>query len=298
MMATSNRIKIGNFLRNHKTTLLIAKKINKFLYNSTGSYHILPDFLIIGAARSGTTSLYEYLIQHPSVIPGIGKEVYYFDKEYAKGINWYRSFFPTKNKKLNIEKQLQTKCITGEATPRYLYHPHSPKRVFEILPNVKLIVLLRNPVDRSYSHYQMEVSSGNEELTFEEAIEQEEDRINDDMKKMEQDENYYSVNFYRKSYITRGKYVQQLKRWLKFFPKDQILILKSEDLYSEPSKIYNQVLNFLNLPLHEIDSFKPHRMRKYTQIKPETRKKLEDYFKPYNRELYVLLNRDFGWEDE
>ena len=298
IMSTSKRIKLGNLLRNHKRSLAIARSINKLVYNTTGSSHVLPDFLIIGAARSGTTSLYEYLVQHPSIIPGTGKEVYFFDKEFAKGVNWYRSFFPTKTNKSKLEKKLQTKCITGEATPRYLHHPHTPKRVFELIPNVKLIVLMRNPIDRAYSHYQMEVGSGNEELSFEEAVEQEEDRILGDMKKMEKNENFYSVKFYRKSYLTRGKYAEQIKRWFEYFPRDQFLFLKSEDLYSDPSKIYHKVLEFLELPKFDLDSFKAHRMRKYSAISDDTRKKLSDYFKPHNEQLYQLLGKNFGWNDE
>ncbi len=295
-MTISNRIKLGNLLRNHKTILALASSANKLFYNTTGFAHILPDFLIIGAARSGTTSLYEYLIQHPSIIKGIGKEVYFFDKEFQKGVNWYKSFFPTKFTKSRLENKLQTSCLTCEATPRYLYHPSSPKRVFEIIPHIKLIVLLRNPIDRAYSHYQMEVSSGNEELSFENAIDQEKNRISYDMQKMENDENFYSVNFYRKSYLTRGIYVNQIKRWFKYFPREQFLILKSEDLYSDPSKTYSKVLDFLALPKFELNSFKAHRMRKYSDIVPETRKKLADYFKPHNKQLYELLGKNFDWE--
>ena len=87
MMTTSNRIKLGNWLRNHPSLLPVAKKLNRVVYTTTGSSHILPDFLIIGAARSGTTSLYEYLIQHPSIIPGVGKEVYFFDKKFLIMLN-------------------------------------------------------------------------------------------------------------------------------------------------------------------------------------------------------------------
>jgi hypothetical protein len=297
-MTISNRIKLGNILRNHKNALTVARQFNKLYYNSTGFTHVLPDFLIIGAARSGTTSLYEYLIQHPSVISGIGKEVYFFDKEFKKGINWYKSFFPTKSTKSKLEKKLQTKCVTCEATPRYLYHPSSPKRVFEILPNAKFIILLRNPIDRAYSHYQMEVSSGNEKLSFDNAINEEKNRISTDMERMTNDENFYSINFYRKSYLTRGIYVDQIKRWFKYFPRNQFLIIQSEDLYSDTPKIYSDVLNFLNLPKFELDSFKAHRMRKYSDINSETRKKLVDYFKPHNTKLNELLKRDFNWENE
>jgi hypothetical protein len=295
-MAISNRIKFGSWLRKHKTSLSIAQSLNKLLYTTTGNAHVLPDFLIIGAARSGTTSLYQYLIEHPSIIPGVGKEIYFFDKKFQKGLNWYKSFFPTKLSISIQETKQKSKCLTCEATPRYLHYPHTPQRVFELLPNIKLIVLLRNPIDRAYSHYQMEVSSGNEELSFEDAIEQEEDRIKDDMKKMENDENFYSVYFYRKSYLTRGIYHEQLKRWFKFFPKEKFLILKSEDLYSNPSKIYQKSLDFLGLKNCELDSFKAHRMRKYSSISEKTRKKLIDYFRPYNEQLYQLLDRDFDWK--
>jgi len=295
-MTISNRIKIGYWLRKHKTSLSIAQSLNKLLYTTTGSTHVTPDFLIIGAARSGTTSLYQYLTQHPSIIPGVGKEIYFFDKKFGRGINWYKSFFPTKLSMFRTESKQKNKCLTGEATPRYLHYPHAPKRVFELIPNVKLIVLLRNPIDRAYSHYQMEVSSGNEELSFEDAIEQEEERTKDDMKKMENDENFYSVYFYRKSYLTRGIYVDQLKKWFNFFPKEKFLILKSEDLYSDPSKIYQESLDFLRLKKYELDSFKAHRMREYSSIRKETREKLTDYFRPYNEQLYQLLNRNFDWK--
>lgn len=297
-MIILNRIKLGLWLRKHKTGLSIARSLNKLFYTITGSTHVLPDFLIIGAARSGTTSLYQYLTQHPLVIPGVGKEVYFFDKKFDKGINWYKSFFPTKLSKSRLEKKLKRNCITGEATPRYLYHPHTPKRVFDLIPTVKLIVLLRNPIDRAYSHYQMEAKQDNNELPFEEAIEQEEKRIMDDMKKMERDENFYSINFYRKSYLTRGIYVDQLKRWFEYFPREQFLILKSEDFYSKTPEVYQQVLDFLNLPKFELNSFKPYRMRKHSSISEETRKKLVDYFRPYNEQLYELLDRNFGWEEK
>jgi len=240
--------------------------------------------------------LYEYLTQHPSVIPGVGKEVYFFDKKFDKGINWYKSFFPTKLSKSRLENKQKRNCLTGEATPRYIHYPHTPKRVFDLIPNIKLIVLLRNPIDRAYSHYQMEAGNDNEELPFEEAIEQEEKRITDDMKKMERNENFYSVYFYRKSYLTRGIYVDQLKRWFEYFPREQFLILKSEDFYSKTPEVYQQVLDFLGLSKFELNSFKAHRMGKYSAIGAETRKKLADYFRPYNEQLYQLLGRNFDWE--
>ena len=294
-MVTSNRTKLGTWLRKHPVLLSVAKSLNRVVYTTTGPSHVLPDFLIIGAARSGTTSLYEYLVQHPSVYPAVGKEVYFFDKKFNKGVNWYRSFFPLKSAKFATERRKE-KFITGEATPRYIHHPHTPKRVFNLIPEVKLIALLRNPIDRAYSHYQMEIDHGHEDLSFEEAIAQEKKRISTDEKKMNNDENFYSVNFYRKSYLTRGIYVDQLKRWFEYFPKNRFLILKSEDFYSKTPEIYQKVLEFLGLPEFELSSFKPYKMRKYLAISDKTRKKLEDYFRSYNEQLYELLGRNFGWE--
>lgn len=259
---------------------------------------MLPDFLIIGAARCGTTSLYKYLIQHPNIAPATGKEVYFFDKKYSKGLNWYRSFFPFKSKTIFSSNSIEKKILTGEATPRYLYHPHSPKRIFKTLPNVKLIVLLRNPIDRAYSHYQMEVDHGHENLSFEEAIKKEESRVKHEIELMNNDENYYSVEFYRKSYLTRGIYVTQLKNWFKFFPRNQFLIIKSEDFYSNTPHVYNTVLKFLELPEFKLQHYKQFKMRQYSSMTNEIRKKLLDYFVPYNKELYKLIAINFNWEEE
>jgi|SRR5690242_3518862 len=121
---------------------------------------ILPHFLIIGAQRCGTTSLFEYLARHPDVAPPSAKELHFFDSEYHKGDAWYRERFPS----------LRNGFITGEATPYYIFHPHTPTRVRDWNSKVKLIVLLRNPVDRAYSHYHHEVRLGTESLDFETAL--------------------------------------------------------------------------------------------------------------------------------
>ena len=285
-------------LVNHSNIYSLARTTYRAYCKSMGAFHVLPDFLIIGAARSGTTSLYEYLMQHPCVDPPVGKEVYFFDKKFKMGIKWYRSFFPSIFSKFFSEKISKRKILTGEATPRYLYHPHTPSRVFNILPYVKLIVLLRNPVDRAFSHYQMEVDHGDESLSFEEATNQEESRIKEEMEKMQKDENYYSVFFYRKSYLTRGIYLDQLKRWFQFFPRKQFLILKSEDFYSKTSEVYNQALSFLNLPKFSLQNYDQYKKRQYSAINSETRKKLIEYFRPHNEQLYELLGTNFHWEDE
>ncbi|MEJ2557594.1 MAG: sulfotransferase domain-containing protein, partial [Anaerolineae bacterium] len=118
---------------------------------------VLPDFLIIGAQKCGTDSLFRYLGGHPCIKLASSKEAHYFDLKFDKGINWYRSHFPLIPYKYSVKRLRKQDLITGEATPYYLFHPHAPGRAAAIVPHVKLIVLLRNPADRAYSHYNHEV---------------------------------------------------------------------------------------------------------------------------------------------
>ena len=119
-----------------------------------------PNFLIIGAQRCGTTSLYNYLIQHPQIVPSSKKEVHFFDLNFHLGQSWYEKHFP----------EVSDNILTGEASPYYIFHPLCPKRIFDYDPSVKLIVILRNPIDRAYSHYRHIVRLGHEPLKFEDAL--------------------------------------------------------------------------------------------------------------------------------
>jgi len=208
----------------------------------------------------------------------------------CRGINWYQVFFPFKD-------LLRRKFLTGDATPRYLDHPHAPKRVKEIIPNVKFIVLLRNPIDRAYSMYNMRVSRGRETCSFEEAIRLEKERTQDEFKKMEEDENYYSSPYFHHSYLDRGIYVDKLQRWMSIYPKEQFLIIKSEDFFKNTSENYYKVLNFLGLPPHELESYPIQgRVNKLDPMSSNVRKQLVQFFKPHNEKLYQLIGKNLGWD--
>lgn len=275
----------------HKKIKNITLFFHQRYCSLTGSFHPLPNYLIIGAAKCGTGSLYRYLNQHPQIKPALTKEVRFFDKYYNKGINWYRIFFPFKD-------LLKRKYITGEATPRYLDHPHAPKRVKEVIPNAKLIVLLRNPIDRAYSMYNMRLSRGRETHSFEESIKLEKERTKGEFKKMELDKNYYSSPYYHHSYLERGIYVDKLKRWMNVFPKEQFLIVKSEEFFKNTSEIYDKVLKFLGLPSHELQSYPVQgRVSKLKPMSPNLRKQLAEFFKPHNERLYEFLGKNLGWDE-
>ena len=264
-----------------------------------GLFHSKPDFLIIGGEKCGTTSLYEYLIKHPHVLPAKGKEVYYFDYKFQNGFGWYKTFFPKILTKKFIGLIKNKKILSGEATPRYLNHPHSPKRILKLLPNVKLIILLRNPIDRAFSHYNMETDQGKETLSFKDSIEHEDERIIPEYEKMKQNENYYGRKYYWYSHVEAGIYIKYLKRWIEMFPKNQILIVKSEDLFENTSITYNKVLDFLGLSYHELSGYKKFKERQYAEkLDPDLRKKLSSFFQPHNEELYEFLKKDFAWENK
>lgn len=139
-----------------KISNLITDVIDEYIHIIrwiTAPLRTLPEFIIIGAQKAGTTSLYNYLIEHPSIFPAFKKEVLYFDVNYRKGIHWYKSFFPTTIFKFLISKYSNRRFITGEASPYYILYPHAAKRIHSTLPKVKIIILLRNPINRSFSQY-------------------------------------------------------------------------------------------------------------------------------------------------
>lgn len=266
------------------------KSVYFFYRNKTSSKRVTPDFVIIGGQRCGTTSLYHYLTKHQSIKKALTKEIHYFDLNYHKGENWYLSHFPFKSPMNNK--------ITGEASPYYLYHPRVPELMKKLMPDVKIIVLLRNPIDRAFSHYHHSEKNNDENLSFEQAIQSEEARLKDEEEKIIKDINYYSYNHHRYSYKSRGIYINQIKRWLKFFPLEQTLILKSEDLYTDPNKELNKTLSFLNLEKMTLKNLKKYNYagNKYLKMNIETRKKLYDFFKPFNIQLSELLGKDFTWD--
>ncbi len=238
-------------------------------------------------------------MQHPCIHPCTTKEPRFFDKYYNRGINWYKSCFPFTFQKKFEKKFFHRKFFTGEATERYFEHPYVPQRIKKITPNAKFIVLLRNPIDRAYSHYNMRHDSKKEELSFEQAIIQEKERTKDEFEKMLNDENYYSKDYFHHSYLERSIYVTKLKHWMNEFPKERFLILKSEEFFKEPNNIYNQVIKFLELPKWELHEYKKIGAGKYNQPKMEfsTRTQLIDYFRPYNEKLYKFLGINFNWDE-
>jgi hypothetical protein len=235
----------------------------------------LPDFAIIGAAKCGTTFFYHLLTNHPHVEPAATKEMHYFDMLFDEGIEWYRRCFP----KPRLKDGRMT--ITGEASPAYLFDPRAPERMAGVAPQARLMAVLRNPVDRTLSAYYHRLRNGQETRTFEETV----------RASLEGDPD--------SNRLSRNIYVDHLERWSTFFSEEQMLVVKSEDLFELPRETLKTVFDFLDLPDWEPEaSDLGDRLNKggYEQkMDPATRQRLQDFFEPHNQRLYDFLGVDFGW---
>lgn len=281
------------------TPLPLLEKLYRGL---TSPIRLVPDFLIIGAQKAGTTSLYNYLQAHPCIATAARKEVHFFDRRsnLNKGLTWYRAHFPTRVEQFVAHHLRLQPFLTGEATPEYLFLPHIPRVVARVLPHIKFIVLLRNPVDRAYSQYQHAVVQGHETRSFEDAINYQWALLGKEQANILQDKDYESYTYMQHCYLMRSIYVDQLQRWMSLFPREQFLILKSEEFYADPAITLKQVLDFLNIPTSESqlkkNEYKPFYANYYSQMGTALRKRLLSFFEPYNTRLYDLVGIDFNWE--
>jgi hypothetical protein len=240
----------------------------------------LPDFVVIGTQRGGTSYFYKLLTtKHSLVREAAAKELHFFDNKFAEGVRWYRRCF-SEGERIDGHR-----TITGEASPSYLFDPQVPERMARIVPETRLIALLRNPVDRAYSHYQMEVGRGKEARSFEEATEEE-------MTSTEDEGNTVDVRY---AYLRRGLYAEQLERFSFFADRDRLLVVKSENLFTRRLEVLDRVLTFLRLPPFESTLAPPAGRPTYEPMDPDTRRRLEGFFAPHNERLYDLLSTDFGW---
>jgi hypothetical protein len=164
------------------------------------------------------------------------------------------------------------------------------------VPEARLIVLLRDPVDRALSHYHHEVALGREPLTFEQAIEAEAERTRGEEERLVREPGYFSHAWWDYAYLGRGRYAEQLERWLAVFPREQLLVVASDELAAEPRETYARVLEFLGAPAYELDSYPRVYEQSYGEMQPDTRRRLAGYFAEPNRRLFELLGRDFGWQ--
>ena len=256
----------------------------------------LPDFIIIGANKSGTSSLYDFVTRHPAIAPASEKEPRYFSMRYKFGKLWYRSNFPTKLSGYFFTKRTRQKLLSGEASTSYFFHPMVASRMKKVLPNVKLIIILRNPVDRAYSHYHYSMKLHRETLSFEKGIELEEKRCAKERESLIKDPDFTPTCYHYNSYLAKGIYADQLEDWFGYYSRKQFLILSTEDFRKNPQQILDQIFDFLGVIPFSVKNLKDLNVGNYKEMNEDTRKFLVKYFKPHNERLYKLLQRRFDWD--
>ena len=256
----------------------------------TARYRSLPRYLIIGGMRCGTSSLSWYLTQHPDILKSFRKEVHFFDRNFHRGENWYRSFFP-------LSSRIGSERITGEASPNYLFHPHTPRRIRQLLPDVKLIVLLRNPTERAISHYFHFHRRKHKTLSLSDSIRLEDERLAEERTPLLNDDRYVSPDHVIPSYKKRGHYAEQIRRYLCYFKKAQLLVLPSESLFTETEETLQRAFTFLGVrPGFTVSNLAARNIgHNRLGVPGDVRRLLDDYFAPLNQDLYDLLGEDLNW---
>lgn len=268
------------------------------LGQATSQRRILPAWIAVGAQRSGLNSVYAYLNCHPLIARSIVEEIHYFDNNYARGMDWYRGHFPTQARAARTLASHGRPQITGESTPYYMAHPVAPQRIAHDLANVKILVALRNPVDRAYSHFNHERALGREPIaSFSDALDLEAARLKGEVERLSSDPTYVSFAHQNYSYVERGHYADQIERLFKFFPREQILVISAERLEANPSTVYAEMIAFLGLPAHKVNRFPRIQKPSYPPMAVQVRERLQNLFDPENQRLFRLLGTDFDWGD-
>jgi hypothetical protein len=261
----------------------------------------LPGLLVIGAQRAGTSSLYKYLEGHPLLLASLRKETEYFSGHYRRGEAWYRAHFASRARHALLARRHGRPAIAFEATPYYLFHPLAPERAAALTPGAKLVVLLRDPVERAWSHYQHEARRGQEPLSFADALAAEPERLAVEEQRLADDPLSKGVRLNRYSYAAKGRYAEQLERWLAHFPRSQLLVLRTEDLFATPRQVLGEIQRFLDVPEWYPAEFENHSyptaVPERSPVPDEVRERLVAEYAPHNRRLYELVGRDFGWDE-
>jgi hypothetical protein len=271
---------------------------------ATAGARPLPDFLLIGAKRGGTTTLYYTLLGHPQVLPqwpsaGLvpkrndTKGVHYFDAHPDRSVRWYRSHFASERERRRVGAG--DRVVTGEGSPYYLYHPCAAARAAHVVPDARILVLLRHPIERTFSHFREQTRNGIETLSFEDAIDAEARRTAGEEERLIADPRYHSYAHEQQSYVRQSEYARGLRRWLEHYPREQIFVGRSEDFYEDPQRVYDQIAEFLGLRSHRLADVAPWNVAPSSTMDPSTRARLEEHFAPHVAELEALTGRRFGW---
>ncbi|UFN46305.1 sulfotransferase family protein [Nocardioides okcheonensis] len=264
--------------------------------SATASHRQLPTFILVGAQRAGTTSLFRALMAHPLIhSANYHKGVNYFDVNYQRGFDWYQGHFPLRASLKARSRGVEGDPITFEASGYYMFHPCAPARMAEHLPDVRVLAMLRDPVERAWSAYKHEHARGFETEEFERALDLEDERLEGQAERMLADPLYQSSSHRHHAYVRRGHYAEQLARIGEHFPREQVHAVESESFFEHPEQTFAGILDFLGLPVVMPDRFDRWNGRPSAPMAATTRARLREHFAPHDDALGDFLGRRPAW---
>jgi hypothetical protein len=262
----------------------------------TARRRALPDFLLVGAQRCGTTSLFRALLSHPHVLrANFLKGVNYFDVRAEKGPAWYRAHFPMTSTARRRPAPGQDHGLVFEASGYYMFHPHAPARIIEALPEVKIVAMVRDPVERAFSAYKHEFARGFETEPLERALALEDERVEPELARMLADPDYQSDVYRHQAYRRRGHYAEQLQVFVDGLGKDRVHVVQSERFFTEPEQEYTRLLEFLDLPAVMPQSFDRYNPRPSAPLDATVAAMLREHFAPHDAALEAYLPGGATW---
>jgi hypothetical protein len=258
-----------------------------------------PELLVVGAKRGGTTSFWKYLSEHPGVLPTFPKPekikgTYFFDEEWHRGERWYRSHFPTEAQRRRTGRQLGYDPVTFEASPYYLFHPHAPARAKQVVPDAVVVALLRDPVERAFSHWK-ERRNHTETLRFADALAAEAERTAGEEERMLADPTRISPAHRHQTYVAQGRYAPMLERWFDAFGRDQVLVVAAEEFYADPQSFMDQVTARLGIPTRDLGEPEPFNAEPSADMDPAVRRMLTEQMAGDIEAVELLLGRPMPW---
>ncbi|GLQ87929.1 hypothetical protein GCM10007898_14970 [Dyella flagellata] len=259
----------------------------------------LPDVLVIGVSKAGTSTIAAYLAQHPDFHPPLYKEPHYFDLHPQENVEWYRAQFPLRMHRWLAKKAFKRPFVSGDFTPSYYLLPHAPERTRRELGSPKIILSLRNPIDRAYSHYKDSRSIGYEIMDrFQDALKAEPTRLRGELEKMEKDPNYCSKALLSFGYKTRGIYIRYIQHWRRWYPDSDMLILNFDEWIKQPDDAYAKICDFLGIRRWALGRYAAYNVNEHAfpEIPSDVRRELAAFFEPHNQALYEYLKTDFCWQ--
>lgn len=278
----------------------VARRVYLEIGPATSRYRMDPSFLVVGGQRCGTTTIFKSLAEHPQVMrPPVEKGTDYYTLHHSRGRDWYRGHYP-----LAAPAARRARHVGGpvafEACTYYLFHPFAMERIAADYPGIKLVAMLRDPVERAYSAYKHELARGFEtETDFVRALELEDERLDGELERMAADPDYESFSHRHHAYQRRGRYAEQLTRVLAHFDPEQLHVMESESFFADPAAEFSRLLDFLGLrPWLPSTGFAQHNARPGAPMPDAARSRLEAYYAPLDAELAEITGRMPAWSKE